>query len=285
MVNFPKPSEIEYFLEVAKTKNLSRAAERLGITQPTLTVSIQQLEGRLGVPLFIRTKKGSVLTDEGMSFYTKANELLSLWTGIKKNVSETSSAIRGQLRFGSHVSVALYSYRKVFPDLLTKFPDLEIHFEHELSRKITESVISHRLDAGLVINPISHPDLIIKKLATDEVTLWRHEGLKVDARTPLIFDSQLLQAQSLLKKMKHQFQRHVTTASLEVARELALGKAGVAILPTRVVMQLENHSPLKRLQQAPIFKDQLALIFRMERKGSPILRQLVTVFESSIKDA
>src|ERR1700722_15871188 len=75
-------TEIEYFIEVFQTRHVSKAAMRLGVTQPTLTLSLQRLEDKLGVRLFHRTKQGVVATDQGVLFYKKAYGLIDSWSAL-----------------------------------------------------------------------------------------------------------------------------------------------------------------------------------------------------------
>ena len=67
-------TEIEYFVEVYQTRHVSKAAIRLGVSQPTLTLSLQKLEEKLGTKLFHRTKQGVVPTEQGALFYRKAGK-------------------------------------------------------------------------------------------------------------------------------------------------------------------------------------------------------------------
>ena len=76
----PNPAEILYFLEVASTLNISRAAERLGITQPTLSLAVQRLEATLGTPLLLRGKTGVRLTKAGSKFATQSRGTVSQFT-------------------------------------------------------------------------------------------------------------------------------------------------------------------------------------------------------------
>ena len=72
-------AELKYFLEVANTKNLSRASERLGISQPTLSVAIKRLENSIGTELLIRQKRGVALTQAGKQLLIHAKQLLQYW--------------------------------------------------------------------------------------------------------------------------------------------------------------------------------------------------------------
>src|SRR4051812_45090090 len=72
-------TEIEYFIESFQTRHISKAAIRLGVSQPTLTQSLQKLEQKLNAKLFFRTKQGVVPTELGTQFYAKANALRDCW--------------------------------------------------------------------------------------------------------------------------------------------------------------------------------------------------------------
>lgn len=282
MMNLPNPNEIEYFLEVAQTQNMSRAAERLGIRQPTLSIALAKLEHTLGTALLTRTKKGVFLTESGRVFLGKAQDLLHSWTQLKQQTVSQSDELRGHVRFGCHVSVALYTLPNFLPSVLKEFPNLEFALEHDFSRKITESVISLNLDLGVVVNPVQHPDLVIKRLCKDEVSYWKSDKISAANEKILIIDPQLNQTQSLLKKGKTSFERFITTSSLEVARDLAVQGAGVAILPNRVVQSLPRHG-LKKISALPSFQDEICLIYRAERRQSKTIQilanHIAAVFE------
>lgn len=165
----PSSNEIFYFLEVASTLNISRAAERLGVTQPTLSLSIQRLEQSLGSPLLLRGKSGVRLTKTGARFAQGARTLVEQWQRLRDEALKDEVEVRGRVTIGCHSSVALYSVGHYASALLTEHPALEIAFVHDLSRKITERVISFEVDLGVVINPVAHPDLRLVPLGSDEV--------------------------------------------------------------------------------------------------------------------
>ncbi len=279
MMNLPNPNEIEYFLEVAQTQNMSRAAERLGIRQPTLSIALAKLEHTLGVQLMTRTKKGVFLTEAGRVFLNKAQDLLHSWNLLKQQTQTQSDELRGHVRMGCHVSVALYTLPLFMASMLKEYPNLEFAFEHDFSRKITESVISLGLDLGVVVNPVQHPDLVIKRLCRDEVSYWKSEKISPINEKVLIVDQQLNQTQILLKKSKTSFSRFVTTSSLEVVRDLAISGAGVAILPNRVVQSVPRHG-LKKVPSMPTFQDEICLIYRSERR----LSRTIQILSSKISE-
>lgn len=284
----PSPSEVQYFLEVAGTLNISRAAERLGITQPTLSLSIQRLEQSIGSPLLLRGKTGVRLTRAGTRFAAQARALLDQWEKLRNDARSEETEIRGSVSIGCHTSVALYSVPGFAAQIMQEHPDLEISFRHDLSRRITEGVISFELDCGIVVNPVAHPDLRIVPLCSDEVQFWRSSGSF--AGDVLICDLDLVQTQTLINKGKKlgsegQFRRKITTSSLEVAAKLAALGAGVAILPTRVA-KLEPSNRLKPLfSKGPVFEDKICLIYRPDAQRGLAFKTVMRAIEAGFKEA
>ena len=160
----PSFSEIEYFIEVAKMGNISRASERLGITQPSLSQAIRRLESSVGSDLLIRGRLGVKLTKSGSEFFHMAERFLSHWQHIKSSVKEKESEVSGDYTIGCHQSVALYSLPLFLPQLVKQYSNLNIELVHDLSRKILQQVVSFQIDYGIVVNPIKHPELVIQLL-------------------------------------------------------------------------------------------------------------------------
>lgn len=111
----PNASELQYFLEVIQTRNISRAAERLGITQPTLSLSIRKLEETMSVTLLVRSKTGVQPTKAGTRFAGHARLLLDQWEKVRAETLREESEIRGRFTIGCHVAVAQYSLPYFLP--------------------------------------------------------------------------------------------------------------------------------------------------------------------------
>jgi DNA-binding transcriptional LysR family regulator len=283
----PSPSDLTYFVEVATSQNISRAAERLGISQPSLTLAIQRLEQSVGTPLLIRSKKGVTLTQAGKQLQAYARELLQRWETVKGHALASAHETQGNFRIGCHPSVALYSLGGFLPDLLEKHPKLEVKLLHDLSRKIVESVIRMETDIGIAVNPVRHPDLLIRKLCDDEVTFWVGAGKRKvqDFRSGdavLICDPELIQSQDLMKKLRKagiQYGRLLPSSSLEVVTSLVAQGAGIGVIPGRVASQASCHGKrgLRRVPKAPVFYDEICLLYRVENRS---IRAIQAISES-----
>ena len=271
------PQDIRYFLEIAQTENLSHAAVRLGVSQPSLTVAIHRLEEGLKSQLLIRSRRGVQLTPAGRHLMSQSRKFLELWQDLKSETAAVQTQVRGHLTVGCHASVALYSLPEVLAQVLATYPDLHIELRHDLSRKILESVANVRLDLGVVINPVRHPDLILKKLGEDQVTFWMKPGLSEKMQQTLVYDPELLQSQELIKQAKKKgitFERYLPTGSLELITELTRSGCGVGILPTRVA-QRPGVKGLLSVRGAPEFKDEIFIAHRVENRQVRAIQVLV----------
>ncbi len=282
----PNFYDLKYFLEVAETLNISRASERLGVSQPSLSTAIKRLEEGLGVSLLVRSKTGVQLSAEGKAFRVHARELLKSWEDLRNSVLKSSETPRGRFVIGAHVSIALYSGPHFMPQLIEKYPALELSFVHNLSRKILEKIISFEIDLGLVINPIKHPDLVLTKLGDDEVSLWAAPKITKDKKSILFFDPELNQSQSVLRdaeKFGLSFSRYVESPSLEWIRACVSEGLGVGVLPGRVA-SLDPLRPLKKLsEKVPFYKDALYLAYRADHLKSPAAKLIVHEIMSSMR--
>lgn len=276
------PEAIKYFIELAKTQHMSRAAERLGVTQPTLSHSLKRLEDELGHLLFLRSKKGLSLTPAGQNLFEKSQELLQSWESVLNSVNEEVSVAKGRIRLGCHTAVAQYTLPLFLPALLKNYPDLKISLTHGLSRPMTEMVVSSQLDVAFAVNPNRHPDLIIKELARDKVTIWVPQA----CANPdiLLMEPSLNQSQDILSKLEKKglhFKRTIESSSLEVIAQLLNAGVGYAILPERVVKALSNIK-VHPLRDAPVFEDKICVVYKPEfrklKRGEIFLQELMNAF-------
>ena len=283
----PSATDLHYFLEIAETRNMSRAAERLGVSQPALTLAMVRLEESLEQPVLLRGKTGVQLTKAGEKLVNQARNLLFEWERIKSEAMRDENELAGRYSIGCHSSVAMYTLPFCLPKILEEFPNLQLSVIHDLSRKVTENVISFKTDYGIVVNPVPHPDLVIKYLYEDKVSLWTGPGssktqnLK-SGRGVLILEPELLQTQDILKqlaKRKILFSRTISSSNLEVITALVAAGAGIGILPGRVATRIRSQN-LKPVDSGVSFLDRIALIYRADAQNSEASRVLARkIFE------
>ncbi|MBE5868635.1 MAG: LysR family transcriptional regulator [Lachnospiraceae bacterium] len=168
---------LKYYIAVVESKNFTKAAERLQVTQPMLTRIVQQLEEELCVKLIDRTSKRFYLTDAGELFYREAKEVLAHFSELYRNIDDVKSGNAGNVRV-SIPGVLLDTY---FPQLLMNFrrlyPNINISIVEEGSKLTTQSVLSGQSDLGLVMLPVSHlSHFCVTRLVQDVCQLMVPKG-------------------------------------------------------------------------------------------------------------
>jgi LysR family transcriptional regulator, cell division regulator len=227
--------DLKWFLELAERNHMTRAAERLGISQPALSHWLKKMERDLGQPLFRRGRQGMELTTFGEKLKTHALPLRQSWQDFMQAVESDDKELRARFRFGIHASVALFALPPLYRKLHSLAPLVRLTLQHGPSRHIAEDIISKRIDAGLVVNPVPHNDLVIKELYKDQV---RPYSLKGKCKERLILHPGIFQSQELQMKLKDFPDELIETDSLEVAAHLAMAGEGIALLPERVARAL-----------------------------------------------
>ncbi|HEX7645067.1 MAG TPA: LysR substrate-binding domain-containing protein [Burkholderiaceae bacterium] len=147
--------QLRYFVAVAEELHFGRAAERLHMTQPPLSQTIQALEACLGTALFARTNRSVALTPAGQALLPEARRLLQQVQGLPELARRAAAGETGRLAL-AFVSTADYS---VLPSLLRQFreayPQVAIELREATSDVQQEDLLEGRIDAGLLIPPLS----------------------------------------------------------------------------------------------------------------------------------
>jgi LysR family transcriptional regulator, cell division regulator len=267
----PSLSDLRYFQEVAKTGNISRAAERLMIRQSSLSEAMRRLEGNVGARLLTRSKTGVSLTKAGFLFLDSAAAMVQQWEELKSSVNRAEKVVAGHYSIGSHPTPASYILPAFLPALLDQHEDLRIRLMHARSQELNEMVISRKLDFAIVTMNYPHPDLVIAPLISDRIGFWAHHKMPAaPEKSTLIFDPEIRQAQEVLKELsrrKIRFLHLLTSSSVEVVREMAEQGAGVAILPENPV-KYSRQSSLRLLNELPQAKSGVSLIYRADAPKS-----------------
>src|SRR2546423_7382069 len=162
---------LRYFLAVAEAGNFSRAADRLGISQPSVSQQIRDLETALRVRLFQRRGKRVLLSPAGLIFREHARIVLRQ---LEKCFQELGSE-PGQLRGALHLGVVPVLNVALMPDLLGMFaaahPAISLSVEEISSTEIETALEEGRMDAGLGFITHHSPNLRYERLCTDEFAL------------------------------------------------------------------------------------------------------------------
>jgi DNA-binding transcriptional LysR family regulator len=289
--------QVEGFLEVARRGSVSRAAEALFVTQPTLTARLHGLERELGAPLFVRTSHGMRLTDAGRAWVPYAERALRALVDGRDVLEQVRSASAGHLMIGAAPAVSTY----ILPGLLEKFvaahPKVEVSVRTGHSEDVVDLVLRDEVQIGLG-RAIRHPDLELLPFHTEELVLVcapdhrfsrrRSVAMEEVASEKLImFDLtssyyEITQAAFLSAGVK--LRGLMELDSIEAAKKMVERGLGVALLPRTALAREVDSKTLRlvRMKDAPPMYQSIVAYRRVDAgKPDGIVAAFLTLLVTS----
>ena len=161
--------QLEYFQMASRLRNITRAAQRLKVSQPNITVAIKKLEAELGVQLFDRSQKQLTLTPEGNVFLKRIELALRNIDEAILEVNDYKQLQKGTIKIGIPPMMGAYLFPKVFSGFRLLHPNLDVLLFEEGSLSIREKLESDELDFGIIIVPESTPNLNVLKMSRNQL--------------------------------------------------------------------------------------------------------------------
>ena len=166
-------SHLETFLQVAELGSLSRAAESLGLTQPTLSARIQTLERDLGQRLFERRGRGVRLTEAGRALVPHAERTIFALREGREAVALSNNPTRGRLRIGSARVIGAYVLPGILADFSRQHPGVELAILTGRSHEVLQMVLDQDVHVGLG-RALVHPEVESVYLYDEEIVFVTH---------------------------------------------------------------------------------------------------------------
>ena len=160
---------LKYFLAVAREENITKAAEFLHITQPTLSRQLMQLEEELNAQLFIRGKNRIVLTDEGMLLRRRAEEIVDLANKTEKEFLEQDNLVTGEIFIGGGETNAMHILARIIKEFKEEYPQIKYQFYSGNADDIKERLDKGLIDIGLLTEPVDIEKYEFVRLEQKEV--------------------------------------------------------------------------------------------------------------------
>lgn len=159
---------LRYFLAIAQEQSITRAAEYLHITQPTLSKQMMDLEAQLGKQLFIRGPKRILLTEEGAYLRGKAQEIISLMETTEASFRDSEQIITGDVNLGCGEHRSSYPIMQLIKRIQDEYPGIHFHVFSGNADAITERLNKGLLDVGILLDPIPDPRYDYRKIPLQE---------------------------------------------------------------------------------------------------------------------
>ena len=161
--------QLEVFLAVARTQNISRAAEALAMSQSAVSGSLADLEGHFDIKLFDRIGKRIQLNEFGKALRPKAQALIEQAIDLENSLRQHSDI--GRLQLGATLTIGNYLAVELIAEFMREQPGAQITLEVANTADIVHKIANFELDIALVEGEILHPDL--------EISVWREDELIV----------------------------------------------------------------------------------------------------------
>jgi LysR family transcriptional regulator, hydrogen peroxide-inducible genes activator len=158
---------LEQFITLARTKNFTRAAEELHLSQPALSRAIQRLEEQVGQPLFDRRPREVVLTKPGELLVSRAKKILDLVEDTFTELAESGE--HGQIRLGAIPTIAPYFLPKLLSTFAEKFPRISVTVQEDTTNLLIRRCADGELDLAIVALPILAKAIQIEPLFSEEL--------------------------------------------------------------------------------------------------------------------
>lgn len=152
--------QLHAFVGVAKTASFTRAAERLFLTQSTLTITIRELESVLGVKLFDRSTRDVTLTGAGADFYPVVVRLLQDMEAAIADIREVAVGRKGHVRITAGMTIVTTLLTSVVAQFAQKFPAIKVHIRDDNGSGISRRVKSLEADIGISGKFGDDPELV-----------------------------------------------------------------------------------------------------------------------------
>ena len=163
--------QLRYFHAVARAGSFTRAAEELGIGQPSLSQQIRALEKKIGTPLFERLGRSLRLTAFGEALLEPAQRILQQVAMAENSLANLREGVRGRLRVGVIPTILPYWIAPRIVDFHKAFPEVDLQLVEDSTPRLVEQLQSGDLDIAVASLPVKNPDIICSELFREPLFL------------------------------------------------------------------------------------------------------------------
>ena len=196
---------LKYFLAVARHENISRAADELNLTQPTLSRQIAELEKELGTALLVRGKRRTLLTESGLLLKVRAEEILSLANRTVEQFAHGEESVEGDIYIGCGETEGMREVLRAIAPLHVSCPGIRVHLTSGNGELVTDGLKKGILDFGLLCSALPPVEYSYRRISHEDIwglymnranPLTQKPGISADdmTREPLIMSRQAMEA-------------------------------------------------------------------------------------------
>lgn len=283
---------LEYFIEVAKHLNFTKAAAALHVSQPSLSKTIKGIEEELGVPLFYRSFRQLEMTDAGHALLQNAKHVLHAYENLTSELNDVMELKKGEIRIGIPPIIGAAFCSKLISKYIDLFPMIDISLMEVGSKKIKNGVCDGTLDIGFVCNkPLNKKEVDVIQLVKDPLMLVVHQQHDLTEKSKISFKDiknepfiMYRQDFSLFDGIinacsQYGFYPNIVCESSQkdFILEMVDAKLGIALLPSQICKKMNNNNIVTIPFEKPDVHLELGMIWKKNNYLPFSVREFVSV--------
>ncbi|MEI3605543.1 LysR family transcriptional regulator [Pseudogracilibacillus sp. SE30717A] len=288
---------LEYFLEVAKHLNFTKAAAALHISQPTLSKTIKGMEEELGVPLFDRSFRQLALTDAGKALQQNAKNVIHAYENLTSEMDDVFSLKKGEIRIGIPPIIGAAFCSNLISQYIDTYPHIKVSLIEVGSKKIKHGIMEGSLDIGFVCsNPLNKRNVesieLIKDplmvLVSNDHSLCESNSVHItdlEKEAFIMYRQDFSLYDSILDTCTGAgFYPNIVCESSQkdFILEMVEAKLGIALLPARICGQIkETHIKAIPFKHPEIHLE-LGMIWKRNEHIPFSVREFIAIAKNSI---
>lgn len=290
--------QLEYFITLCQELHFTRAAEKLGIAQPSLSQQIRLLEHEVGTPLFDRIGKKTMLTEAGKTLLHYSYNVFHELSQARAAISELQGLKRGTLKIGALLTVVNYLLPPTVVGFHRSYPNVELSVLGLRTRDIYNGLLQNELDLGIVFLPIEHEDLEVIPLYNENLALAAPVDHPI-AQEPFVTLDILKDTSSILlpdtyflrqlineqcRSLSFSPQPVMEMTTMESIINMVGKGVGVTILPRAYLDYIDNPQLRTIPIQNPVLTTQIGVVYRKNKYLCAASRVFMEQLIATIKD-
>ncbi len=295
-------TQLYYVLAVAEHQNFTKAAKKVHVTQPTLSMQIQKLEDELNILIFDRSKKPIELTEVGKKLIDQARNIISESERLQDIVDQQKGFVGGEFRLGIIPTVMPTLLPMFLKSFIKKYPKVKLKIEELHTEAIVEKLLEGHLDAAIAATPLGNENIKERVLYYEPFVAYTTESHRLSVKNKLdvsdldINEMLLLEdghcfrdgiinlCKSNRNTVDDQFQ--LASGSFETLVKLSNEGLGMTLLPYLQTLEM-NASEKVHLRHfnEPSPAREVSLIFNKNELKGHITEALRTTITAIIKGA
>ena len=268
---------LKIFITVFQLKSISKAAIKLNIAQPSISLAIKELEIHYNTKLFDRISKKIYPTESGNQLYSYALHIISLYDEMENNLIQWDNI--GTINIGSSITIGTHILPILINNYRKTYPKLQVHVNVDNTATIIENILNNNLDIALiegqiehnnlicipfiddpmeVIVPINHPLAKFKSISLQQISSYPFLTREKNSATRKLIDSYFATNQINIKPIWESSSNHALIKAVE-------NNLGIAILPYKLIKKDLEHAHIAQIAlDQPIIR-QLNIIHHRQK--------------------